>query len=100
MVILPAFGATLEEMQHLDEKGVTTVDTTCPWVSKVWTTVDKHELAEMTSIIHGKYQHEEAIATGFPLVLVRWCCVMYSGFRTVAAERGLLCSFGGPTTQL
>ena len=42
MVILPAFGASLEEMQLLDDKGVTTVDTTCPWVSKVWTTVDKH----------------------------------------------------------
>ena len=63
VVILPAFGASLEEMQLLDDKGVTTVDTTCPWVSKVWTTVDKHQLAEMTSLIHGKYQHEEAIAT-------------------------------------
>jgi len=29
----------------------------------VWTTVDKHQRAEMTSIIHGKYAHEEAIAT-------------------------------------
>jgi 4-hydroxy-3-methylbut-2-enyl diphosphate reductase len=35
IVILPAFGASLEEMKLLDEKGVTTVDTTCPWVSKV-----------------------------------------------------------------
>jgi len=63
VVILPAFGASLEEMQLLDSKGVTTVDTTCPWVSKVWTTVDKHERAELTSVIHGKWQHEEAIAT-------------------------------------
>ena len=63
VVILPAFGASLEELELLDSKGVTTVDTTCPWVSKVWTTVDKHQLAEMTSLIHGKYQHEEAIAT-------------------------------------
>ena len=63
VVILPAFGASLEEMQLLDSMGVTTVDTTCPWVSKVWTTVDKHQLSEMTSIIHGKYAHEEAIAT-------------------------------------
>jgi len=63
VVILPAFGASLEEMQYLDAKGVTTVDTTCPWVSKVWTTVDKHERADMTSVIHGKYAHEEAIAT-------------------------------------
>ena len=63
VVILPAFGASLEEMQLLDSKGVTTVDTTCPWVSKVWTTVDKHQLSDMTSVIHGKYMHEEAIAT-------------------------------------
>jgi 4-hydroxy-3-methylbut-2-en-1-yl diphosphate reductase len=42
VVILPAFGATLEEMQLLDKKDVQIVDTTCPWVSKVWNTVDKH----------------------------------------------------------
>merc|ERR1719502_1111645 len=63
MVILPAFGAQLEEMQRLDDLGVTTVDTTCPWVSKVWGVVDKHRAKGMTSIIHGKFTHEEAIAT-------------------------------------
>jgi len=63
VVILPAFGASLEEMQYLDSRDVTVVDTTCPWVSKVWTTVDKHQRADMTSIIHGKWQHEEAVAT-------------------------------------
>lgn len=42
VVILPAFGASLEEMQALDAKNVQVVDTTCPWVSKVWNTVDKH----------------------------------------------------------
>ena len=41
VVILPAFGATLAEMQHFDALGVTTVDTTCPWVTKVWNVVDK-----------------------------------------------------------
>jgi len=63
VVILPAFGASLEEMQLLDSKDVTVVDTTCPWVSKVWTTVDKHQKGSMTSLIHGKYLHEEAVAT-------------------------------------
>jgi 4-hydroxy-3-methylbut-2-enyl diphosphate reductase len=63
VVILPAFGATLAEMQHFSDLGVTTVDTTCPWVTKVWNVVDKHDAKDMTTIIHGKYAHEEAIAT-------------------------------------
>jgi len=63
VVILPAFGASLEEMQMLDARGVTVVDTTCPWVSKVWTTVDKHAQKDMTSVIHGKWAHEESVAT-------------------------------------
>ena len=41
VVILPAFGASVHEMRGLSEKGVQIVDTTCPWVSKVWNAVDK-----------------------------------------------------------
>jgi len=63
VVILPAFGATIQEMQLLDQKGVQIVDTTCPWVSKVWNAVDSHIKAGQTSVIHGKYSHEETIAT-------------------------------------
>jgi len=63
VVILPAFGASLEEMQLLDQKGVRIVDTTCPWVSKVWNAVDTHQRKDMTSVIHGKWAHEESIAT-------------------------------------
>jgi len=63
VVILPAFGATVQEMQLLSERGCHIVDTTCPWVSKVWNTVEKHKKQDFTSIIHGKVKHEETLAT-------------------------------------
>jgi 4-hydroxy-3-methylbut-2-en-1-yl diphosphate reductase len=66
VVILPAFGASIQEMQQMDQliaRNCIIVDTTCPWVSAVWHRVQRHEKFAFTSIIHGKYQHEETIAT-------------------------------------
>ncbi|MEM9271483.1 MAG: 4-hydroxy-3-methylbut-2-enyl diphosphate reductase [Cyanobacteria bacterium P01_F01_bin.143] len=63
VVILPAFGASISEMQFLKDKGCSIVDTTCPWVSKVWNSLEKHKERDCTSIIHGKYKHEETVAT-------------------------------------
>ncbi|WP_413677269.1 4-hydroxy-3-methylbut-2-enyl diphosphate reductase [Prochlorococcus sp. MIT 0916] len=63
VVILPAFGATVQDMKMLHDRGCHIIDTTCPWVSKVWHTVEKHKKHTFTSIIHGKYKHEETLAT-------------------------------------
>jgi len=63
VVILPAFGASEQELNSLTGLGCEIVDTTCPWVSRVWNRVAKYEKEEFTAIIHGKYNHEETIAT-------------------------------------
>ena len=120
VVILPAFGASVQEMLLLSERQVQIVDTTCPWVrcvcsgqlgncsmpavagtascaacaayaakchmqptassflnllplvlpaltvwlcSKVWNAVDNQARKGHTSIIHGKWEHEETVAT-------------------------------------
>ncbi|KAK9844029.1 hypothetical protein WJX81_002273 [Elliptochloris bilobata] len=63
VVILPAFGASVQEMRMLNDRGVRIVDTTCPWVAKVWNAVDNQARKSHTSIIHGKYSHEETVAT-------------------------------------
>ena len=63
VVILPAFGAPFEDVKALDAVGAIIVDSTCPWVTKVWNVVEKHKRAGFTSVIHGNANHEETEAT-------------------------------------
>jgi 4-hydroxy-3-methylbut-2-enyl diphosphate reductase len=63
VVILPAFGASMQELKLLESRRCEIVDTTCPWVSRVWNRVAKYEQSDFTAIIHGKYNHEETVAT-------------------------------------
>jgi 4-hydroxy-3-methylbut-2-en-1-yl diphosphate reductase len=63
VVILPAFGVTIGEMQRLDRLGCTLVDTTCGSVLNVWKNVKRYAADGFTSVIHGKHWHEETRAT-------------------------------------
>jgi 4-hydroxy-3-methylbut-2-enyl diphosphate reductase len=63
VVILPAFGITIELLQRLEARGCTLVDTTCGSVLNVWKNVKRYADDGFTSIIHGKYWHEETQAT-------------------------------------
>jgi 4-hydroxy-3-methylbut-2-enyl diphosphate reductase len=63
VVILPAFGVTIGEMEQLDRIGATLVDTTCGSVLNVWKNVRRYAQDGFTSIIHGKARHEETRAT-------------------------------------
>lgn len=63
IVIIPAFGVTMELRRFLDEKGVDIVDATCGNVIKVWMHVRAYARKGITSVIHGKFRHEESIAT-------------------------------------
>ena len=63
VVIVPAFGAPTAFMDKLDERGCQVVDTTCGDVMKVWRCVRSYAKDGVTSIIHGKENHEETRAT-------------------------------------
>lgn len=63
VVILPAFGVTIHDFQTLREKGCVVVDTTCGSVLNVWKRVESYARDGFTSLVHGKYYHEETRAT-------------------------------------
>ena len=63
VVILPAFGISIELLEQLQARGCDLVDTTCGSVLNVWKNVKRYADDGFTSIIHGKYWHEETRAT-------------------------------------
>lgn len=65
IVLIPAFGTTLEIEQQLKDIGIQTekYDTTCPFVEKVWNRSEAIAKKNYTIVIHGKPTHEETRAT-------------------------------------
>jgi 4-hydroxy-3-methylbut-2-en-1-yl diphosphate reductase len=79
IVIIPAFGTTLEIEKRLNKMGINPYryNTTCPFVEKVWNRSAELGKQGFTVIIHGKHYHEETRATfshtiqNSPSVIVR-----------------------------
>ena len=65
IVLIPAFGTTLEISKKLNDLGIQTenYNTTCPFVEKVWNRSEAIAKENYTVIIHGKPKHEETRAT-------------------------------------
>lgn len=65
IVIIPAFGTTLQMEEKLHALGLQTehYNTTCPFVEKVWNRSAQIAGKNFTVVIHGKPRHEETRAT-------------------------------------
>src|SRR3954464_497626 len=63
VVILPAFGVTIDDFGALRDLGCVLVDTTCGSVLNVWKRVEVYARDGYTALIHGKHHHEETRAT-------------------------------------
>jgi len=63
VVVLPAFGVTVQDFTRLQRRGCILVDTTCGSVLNVWKRVEQYARDGYTALIHGKYWHEETRAT-------------------------------------
>ena len=63
VVIMPAFGVSAEALKEYQKRDCVIVDTTCGSVMSVWRRVEAYAKDGFTSVIHGKYDHEETRAT-------------------------------------
>jgi 4-hydroxy-3-methylbut-2-enyl diphosphate reductase len=79
IVVVPAFGTTLEMQERLADRGIDPYryNTTCPFVEKVWKRSAQLGAERFTVVVHGKDTHEETRATfshsmrGAPTLVVR-----------------------------
>jgi 4-hydroxy-3-methylbut-2-enyl diphosphate reductase len=79
VVLIPAFGIPRADIELLSKKGCIVVDTTCGSVLNVWKNVERYARLGVTSVIHGKFEHEETEATfsrttlyeGAPYLVIR-----------------------------
>jgi 4-hydroxy-3-methylbut-2-en-1-yl diphosphate reductase len=69
VVVLPAFGVTVDEMKFLRSVDAVLIDTTCGSVLNVWKNVSKYARDGFTVVIHGKHYHEETRATASQALL-------------------------------
>jgi 4-hydroxy-3-methylbut-2-en-1-yl diphosphate reductase len=90
VVIIPAFGVKLEDLEALRQIGCIRVDTTCGSVLHVWKRVESYARDGLTAVIHGKHFHEETRATSSQVL-------RYPGGRYLVvrdmAETELVCGF-------
>lgn len=65
IVIVPAFGTTIEIQEELKEIGIDPYEfnTTCPFVEKVWKRGKQLGKKDYSLVVHGKHEHEETRAT-------------------------------------
>jgi 4-hydroxy-3-methylbut-2-enyl diphosphate reductase len=63
VVLMPAFGVTVDDFQRLRALGCVVVDTTCGSVLNVWKRVERYAKDGFTAVVHGKHYHEETKAT-------------------------------------
>jgi len=65
IVMIPAFGTTLELEKTIKDKGIQIqqYNTTCPFVEKVWNRSEQIAKKGYSIVIHGKPKHEETRAT-------------------------------------
>lgn len=79
IVLIPAFGTTLEMESRLHEMGISVehYNTTCPFVEKVWNRSAQIAEKGYSVVVHGKPGHEETRATfshsaaGTPTLVVK-----------------------------